>query len=163
MRFISFSGKSVWGRAGSAIDVLGSFHDRVDLGALNIYMPYIPISLSELLACPWFSPHPPPQNSHTFPSGGGVGEPARFTLLAKLIGYQVLNALAYLHHPSRRIAHRDIKPDNILLTKEGCVKLIDFGVAYQPPSSASLPTLFSEKEGHLYFEVSTRYLFSFCL
>ena len=145
------------------IDILGSFHDRVDLGALNIYMPYIPISLSELLACPWFSPHPPPQNSHTSPSGGGVGEPARFTLLAKSIGYQVLNALAYLHHPSRRIAHRDIKPDNILLTKEGCVKLIDFGVAYQPPLSASPPTLFPEKEGHLYFEVSTRYLFSFRL
>ena len=26
------------------IDVLGSFHDHVDLGALNIYMPYMPIS-----------------------------------------------------------------------------------------------------------------------
>jgi len=133
------------------------------MGTLNIYMPYIPISLSDLLACPWFSPHPPPQNNHTSSKGGGGGEPARFTLLAKSIAYQVLNALGYLHHPSRMIAHRDIKPDNILLTKEGCVKLIDFGVAYQPPSSASPPTLFAEKEGHLYFEVSTRYLFSFRL
>ena len=37
------------------IDVLGSSHDLVDLGALNIYMPYIPISVSKLLACPSFS------------------------------------------------------------------------------------------------------------
>ena len=77
------------------IDVLGSFHDRVDLGALNIYMPYILISLSAVLACPWFSPHPPPQNNRISPGGGGVGEPACFTLLAKSIAYQVLNALAY--------------------------------------------------------------------
>ena len=95
------------------IDVLGSFHNRVDLGGLNIYMPYIPISLSELLACPWFSPHPPPQNTHTSIKAGRVGEPARFTLLSKSIAYQVLNTLAYLHDPSRRIAHRDIKPDNV--------------------------------------------------
>ena len=142
------------------IDVLGSFHDRVDLDGLNIYMPYILISLSGLLACPWFSLHSPPRNNHTSSrGGGGVGEPARFTLLTKSIAYQVLNALAYFHHPSRRIAHRDIKPDNILLPNEGCVKLIDFGIERQTPSSASPPTLLPEKEGHFYFEVSTRYLF----
>jgi len=39
---------------------------------------------------------------------------------------QIISALSYIH--SKGIAHRDIKPDNILLSNSGVVKLIDFGL-----------------------------------
>ena len=43
------------------------------------------------------------------------------------IAAQICDGLAYAH--SRRTVHRDIKPANILLTRDGVVKLVDFGLA----------------------------------
>jgi serine/threonine protein kinase len=40
---------------------------------------------------------------------------------------QVLDAVQYAH--THLVVHRDIKPSNILVTKEGQVKLLDFGIA----------------------------------
>jgi mitogen-activated protein kinase kinase 1 len=54
---------------------------------------------------------------------GRVPEP----ILAK-IAAQVLRGLVYLHEEAR-VIHRDLKPSNILLSKEGRVKLVDFGVS----------------------------------
>ena len=45
----------------------------------------------------------------------------------KSYAFQMLSAVYYLH--SHRIIHRDIKPDNILISKEGILKLCDFGMA----------------------------------
>ena len=42
---------------------------------------------------------------------------------------QLADALAYLHSRSKPIAHRDLKPDNVLLTASDDLKLADFGLA----------------------------------
>jgi serine/threonine protein kinase len=43
------------------------------------------------------------------------------------IAMEVIKALEYAHH--KGIIHRDITPGNILITKDGNVKVVDFGIA----------------------------------
>ena len=41
---------------------------------------------------------------------------------------QIVSAIAYCH--SQNILHQDIKPENIMITHDGNVKLIDFGLSH---------------------------------
>ncbi len=51
------------------------------------------------------------------------------------IAIQFCNGMDYTH--SKRIIHRDIKPQNILLTRDGLVKITDFGILRLVDTDAS--------------------------
>lgn len=66
----------------------------------------------------------------------GAGGPLAVDAVLKWFD-QILSALAYAHDAG--VMHRDIKPDNVLISREGDAKLVDFGLAQrkdQPTSQA---------------------------
>lgn len=49
------------------------------------------------------------------------------TIVVKSFLFQLLTGVAYCHH--HRVLHRDLKPQNLLINREGELKLADFGLA----------------------------------
>ncbi|KAM6958122.1 cyclin-dependent kinase 15 isoform 1-T1 [Tautogolabrus adspersus] len=81
--------------------------------SLTLVFEYVQTDLSE-----YMSQHPGGLHSHN----------------VRLFMFQLLRALCYIH--SRRILHRDLKPQNLLISYQGELKMADFGLA----RSKSIPS-----------------------
>ena len=85
-----------------------TIHDVLEVeGSVYIVMEHLPGASLESL--------------HKFP---------RFSFFEAKLGIiiRVLDALHYAH--GRGVIHRDIKPTNVQILPDGCVKLLDFGIAH---------------------------------
>ena len=54
----------------------------------------------------------------------------------KKLALQILDGLGYAHE--QNVIHRDIKPQNIMLSKDGNIKIMDFGIAETLRTSMSM-------------------------
>lgn len=108
-------------------------------------MPLLPLTLSALLESPNFRPGSTPNNADPV---SGLPHPITlppteqnlwFEILSKSLSFQITLAIHYLHGLAVPIAHRDVKPGNVLIDETGCVKLIDFGIAWRNTGDTSSP------------------------
>jgi hypothetical protein len=58
------------------------------------------------------------------------------------VGLQLCGILSYLHGQARPIIHRDIKPQNIIISESGKVSLIDFGISRRYDAADAADTVF---------------------
>ncbi|MEM7203683.1 MAG: tetratricopeptide repeat protein [Planctomycetota bacterium] len=71
---------------------------------------------------------------HDFVTAEGLALEARLELIA-----QVADAVQHAHQQG--VIHRDLKPDNVMVTREGQSKVLDFGVSKVIETDAQLSTL----------------------
>ncbi|HHW32028.1 MAG TPA: protein kinase [Clostridiaceae bacterium] len=64
-------------------------------------------------------------------------------------GIQICNVLIYLHSiKPNPIIYRDLKPSNIILTQDGSIKLVDFGIAREYKENADKDTVYIGTRGY---------------
>ena len=79
----------------------------------------------------WKNPIPPPLQSRPVSTylviAASRSSQGLELQIMKSFLYQLLMGVAYCHH--HRVLHRDLKPPNLLINREGQLKLADFGLA----------------------------------
>lgn len=78
-------------------------------------------------------PSHPSQRISDTDTDESLGPPTRPAHLAHLVAADLLSGLAYLHQQG--VAHRDVKPDNLVVGWDGVLRLVDFGTAWQREQS----------------------------
>ena len=75
------------------------------------------------------------------------------------VAYQTLKALEYLHI-EKKVVHNDVKPLNLLLTKDNDIKLTDFGISGIIPILSNISTTMkiTDNEGTLIFSTPPEFL-----
>ena len=96
---------------------LGEFESETVLCVVREYVPGV--TLAELL------------------EEAPLSEPEAMTVML-----QLCDILTYLHSQTPPVIHRDLKPQNIILTDGGKVKLIDFGISRMYDETAKKDTVF---------------------
>jgi serine/threonine protein kinase len=131
------------------IDIVHAGPDSTRPDVFSIWMPFCDHTVQDLLDSPLFAPH------HPFVQQEERLSLDSFLSVARCIISQMLSAIAYLHHPAQGIGHRDIKPANFLLSPDGFVKLIDFGISYELNAEDRTEDLWPERVD---VQVSTGYV-----
>lgn len=110
---------------------------------VDLVMPLYAATLEEVLNEPTLLPVPQVELEKPRP-GASISHlwehdaPTFITSIAK----QLMEGLAFLH--SNEVAHRDIKPPNLLLAPNGVLKIIDLGTAY---TTTPLPSSLGQSKG----------------